>query len=46
MLIPFIVKHGPYIGAGFVIGAFCPAVCRKLKAWLGKEATALGKKLG
>lgn len=45
MLLPLLIKESPWMGIGLVIGAFCPAVCRKLKAWLGKEATAVGKKL-
>lgn len=29
-----------YAGAGFVIGAFTPAIGRKIKSWFVKEATA------
>ena len=29
-----------FAGAGFVIGAFCPSVLRKIKAFFTKEATA------
>jgi len=29
-----------FAGAGFVIGAFCPAVLRKIKSLFVKESTA------
>ena len=35
-----------HMGAGFVVGAFCPAVCRKIKAFFVKEGAVVKAKVG
>lgn len=41
MILDFVVKEIPGAAVGFVVGAFCPAVLRKVKAFFVKETTAL-----
>jgi hypothetical protein len=36
-----IVAQLPAAGVGFVVGCFCPAVARKVKSFLTKEATVV-----
>jgi hypothetical protein len=38
----FIIVHGMYIGVGYLVGCFTPAVCRKIKAlFVSETQTAL-----
>lgn len=36
-----LVSSLPAAGVGFVVGAFTPAIGRKIKSWFVKETTAL-----